>query len=84
MWYHPTEEDVYFITRLSSRRVYFPHFLALLLDVAGATQFAYVQRYVSSHIPSILEFQVCGGQLRIGAFQREDVRFLCYMLSSLS
>jgi hypothetical protein len=25
-----------------------------------------------------------GGQLRIGAFEREDVRCLCYMLSSLS
>jgi hypothetical protein len=84
MWYHPMEEDVYFIIGLSRRGVYFPHFPALPLGVAGETQLAYVQRYVSPDITSASEFQVKGGQLQIGAFEREDVRCLCYMLSSLS
>jgi hypothetical protein len=47
-------------------------------------QLEYVQRYVSSNIVLASEFQVPGGQLQIGAFQREDVSFLCYFLLSLS
>jgi hypothetical protein len=46
LWYHPTEEDVYFITGLSRRGEYFPHFPVLPPGVAGETQLAYVQRYV--------------------------------------
>jgi hypothetical protein len=38
MWYHPTEEDVYFIIGLSRRGVYLPHFPALSIDAVGETQ----------------------------------------------
>jgi hypothetical protein len=62
LWYHPMEEDVYFITELSRRGEYFPHFPALLPDVAGETQLAYVQRYVGTHVHSASKFQVHGGQ----------------------
>jgi hypothetical protein len=40
----------------------------------------YVHRYVSLHVHSSSEFQVCGGQLRISSFDREDVRCLCLIL----
>jgi hypothetical protein len=52
MWYHPMEEDVYFITGFSRRGVYFIHFPTLSLGVVGETQLAYVQRYVGLDIPS--------------------------------
>jgi hypothetical protein len=83
-WYHPTEEDVYFIIGLSRRGMYFPHFPALPPDVAKEAHMEYVQRYVSSYILSALEFQVHGGQLWIGAFHRQDVRCMCHTISSLS
>jgi hypothetical protein len=63
MWYHPVTEDVYFITGLARRGVYFPHFPTLLTGVTGNTQVAYVQRFVNPDITSALEFQFKGGQL---------------------
>jgi len=84
MWYHPTEDDVYFIIMLSRRDVYFPHFPMLPPGVVGKTHLEYVQRYVNLYIILPLEFQVCGGQLYIGSFQRHDIRCLSHILSSLS
>jgi hypothetical protein len=60
---------------------YFPHFPALLPGVARETQLAYVQRYVHLEVHSSSEFQVHGGQLQISSFGREDVRYMCLILS---
>jgi hypothetical protein len=83
LWYHHTKEDVYFIIGLSIRGWYLPHFSALPPGVAGETQLEYMQIYLSMGILSAFEFQVRGGHLRIGAFQRQDSRFMCHMLSLL-
>jgi hypothetical protein len=84
MWYHPIEEVVCFITGLSRRGVYFPHFPIVYPGVVGETQLAYVQRYISPNITLASKFHVKGGHLQISAFEREGFRCMCYMLSSLS
>jgi hypothetical protein len=56
----------------------------MLLGVAGETQLAYVQRYVSSNILSTSRFQVSGGHMRMSLFHKEDVKSLCFIIISLS
>jgi hypothetical protein len=43
LWYHPIEEDVYFITGLSRRGEYFHHFPALPPSVVRKAQLAYAR-----------------------------------------
>jgi hypothetical protein len=42
LWYHPTEEDVYFMTGLSRMGEDFPQFPELQHGIAGEIHFAYV------------------------------------------
>jgi hypothetical protein len=83
-WYHPTEEDIYFITGLSRRGEDFPQFLDVPVGVAAESQLAYSQRYIARDIPSPGDFQVAGGQLQITSFGAEDVRCLSLLLSTIS
>jgi hypothetical protein len=78
------EEDVYFITGLSRRGEVWPQFPDLPPGVAGETQLAYVQRYVSPNILSTLGFQVPGGQMQMSSFHREEVRCMCLIIMTLS
>ena len=43
-----------------------------------------MHKYVSIHVHSSLDFQVCGCQLKISSFDRENVRYLCLILLTLS
>jgi hypothetical protein len=52
LWYHPMEEDIYFVTRLSRRGAYMPHFPTLPSSFVGETDLEYVQIYVSLHVHS--------------------------------
>jgi hypothetical protein len=45
LFYHPTEEDVYFINGLYRRGKALPQFLEILHGVVGDTQLEYVQIY---------------------------------------
>jgi hypothetical protein len=83
LWYHPMEEDVYFITGLSRRGEDWPQFPDLPPGVAGETQLAYVQRYVIRH--SFL-FGIPGSwwSMWICSFHREEVRCLCLIIWTLS
>jgi hypothetical protein len=40
-WYHPTEEDIYFITGLSKRGEDFPQFLDVRVGVSTERQLMY-------------------------------------------
>ena len=51
--------------------------------VAGS-QLVYSQRYIEAHVLSPSEFQVPRGQLRIGAFGRQDVQCLSIITSIIS
>jgi hypothetical protein len=42
-WYHPTEEDIYFITGLSRRGEDFPQFPDVPVGVAAESQLMYSQ-----------------------------------------
>ena len=67
----PTEEDIYFITGLSRRGVYFPSFPEVLAGFLVGIQLVYCQRYIGASLLSPADFQVAGDQLRIGAFGSE-------------
>ena len=69
-WYTPTEEDIYFITGLSRRGVYFPSFPDMPAGCVEGSQLVYSQRYIAAHVLSPSDFQVPGGQLRVRAFGR--------------
>ena len=80
----PTEEDVYFITRLLRRGVDFPLFPKVLAGCVAGSQLVYSQKYIGADILSPSDFQVCRGQLRIGAFGREEVHCLSLIISTIS
>ena len=69
-WYTLTEEDIYFIIGLSRRGLDFTSFLDVPAGCVAGSQLVYSQRYIGAHVLSPSEFQVPGGQLRIGAFGR--------------
>ena len=46
LWYHPIEEDIYFMTRLSMREKDFPQFPNLPPDTVEESQLIYMQIYV--------------------------------------
>jgi hypothetical protein len=60
-WYHPTEEDIYFITGLSRRGEDFPQFHDVPMGVAAESQLSYSQRYIMHDITSPDYFQVASG-----------------------
>ena len=43
LWYHPIEEDIYFIIGLSRREEVWPQFLELAIDIAGEIQLVMFQ-----------------------------------------
>ena len=83
-WYTPTEEDIYFITGLSRRGVDFPSFPNVPAGCVAGSQLVYSQRYIGAHVLSPSEFQVPGGQLRIGAFGRQDMQCLSLIILTIS
>jgi hypothetical protein len=60
-WYHPTEEDIYFIIGLSRRGEDFPHFPYVLVGVLAEIQLMYYQKYIGVDVLSLVYFQVSGG-----------------------
>ena len=82
-WYTPTKEDIYFIIGLSRRGVDFPSFPDVPAGCVAGSQLVYSQRYIGAHVLSPSEFQVPGGQLRIGAFGRRDVQCLSLIISTI-
>ena len=48
----------------------YPSFPDMPAGCVAGSQLVYSQRYIGAHVLSPLEFQVPGGQLRIGAFGR--------------
>ena len=48
----------------------FPSFPEVPAGCVVGSQLVYSQRYIGAHVLSPSEFQVPGGQLRIGAFGR--------------
>ena len=51
----------------------FPSFPDVPPGCVAGSQLVYSQRYIGAHVMSPSEFQVLGGQLRIGAFGIQDV-----------
>jgi hypothetical protein len=43
-----------------------------------------VQRYVSLDVLSASGFQVFGGQMSMSSFHREEVKCLCFIITTLS
>ena len=62
----------------------FPSFPEVLAGCIAGSQLVYSQRYIGAHVLSPLEFQVPGGQLRIGAFGIQDVQCLSLIISTIS
>jgi len=62
----------------------FPSFPDVPAGCAAGSQLVYSQRYIGAHLLSPSEFQVPGGQLRIGAFGRKDVQCLSLIISTIS
>ena len=83
-WYTPTKEDIYFITGLLRRGVDFPSFPDMPPSFVAGSYLVYSQTYIRAHVLSSSEFQVPGGQLRIGAFGRQDVQCLSIIASIIS
>ena len=51
----------------------FPSFPEVPVGYAVGSQLVYLQRYIGENVLSPAGFRVAGGQLRIGAFGREEV-----------
>ena len=62
----------------------FPSFPEVPASCVSISQLVYSQRYIGAHVLSPLEFYVPGGQLRIGAFGRQDVQCLSLIISTIS
>ena len=62
----------------------FPSFPEVSVGCVAGSQLVYSQRYIGAHLVSPAEFQVAGGQLRIGAFGREEVQCLSLIISTIS
>ena len=61
-----------------------PLFPNVPIGYPAGTQLVYSQRYIGPHLVSPADFQVVGGQLRIGAFGREEVQCLSLIISTIS
>jgi hypothetical protein len=83
-WYHPTEEDMYFITGLSGEGRIFPSSLMSQVGVATEIQLMYSQRYIGVDVLSPTDFQVSGGQLWITSFSAEEVRCLSLLVTTIA
>jgi hypothetical protein len=83
-WYHPTKEDIYFITGLSRRGEYFPQFPYVPVGVSPKSQVMYSQRYIGVDLHSPTNFQVYGEQLQITSFGAEEVRFLSLLVMTIT
>jgi hypothetical protein len=55
-WYHPTKEDIYFITRISRRGKDFPQFPDVPVGVATESKLMYSQRYIGVEVLSPTDF----------------------------
>ena len=62
----------------------FPSFPDIPAVCVVGSQLVYSQRYIGAHVLSPLEFQVLGGQLRIGAFDRQDMQCLSLIILTIS
>ena len=62
----------------------FPSFPDVPAGCVAGSQLVYSQRYIGAHVLSPSKFQVPGGQLRIGAFGRQDVQCLSLIISTIS
>ena len=62
----------------------FPSFPDVPASCVAGSQLVYSQRYIGAHVLSPLEFQVPGGQLRIGTFGRQDVQCLSLIILTIS
>ena len=62
----------------------FPSFPKVSTGCVAGSQLFYSQRYIGENVLSPAEFQVVGGQLRIGAFGREEVQCLSLIISTIS
>ena len=61
----------------------FPSFLEVHVGCVAGSHLVYSQRYIGAHVLSPSKFQVPGGQLRIGAFGRQDMQCLSLILSTI-
>jgi hypothetical protein len=84
MWYHPMKKDVDFIIGFSRRGDDCHRFPDPLPSFAGENQLEYELRYVILDIISPLIFQVPSVHMWMRSFHREDFRFLCLTISTLS
>ena len=62
----------------------FPSFPEVPVGYAAGSQLVYSQRYNGENVLSPAEFRVAGGQLRIGAFGREEMQCLSLIISTIS
>lgn len=82
--FHATEEDIYFITRLSRRGEDFPYFSNVPRGDLAASHLAYIERFISVDVTSPSEFQVACGQLWIYSFGVEDFKCLSYLVTTMT
>ena len=61
----------------------FPSFPEVPTSCVARSQLVYSQRYIGAHLVSLSDFQVAGGQLRIGAFGSEEVQCLSLLISTI-
>ena len=62
----------------------FPSFPEVPAGCVARSQLVYSQRYIGENVLSPIEFRVVGGELRIGAFVREEVQCLSLIISTIS
>jgi hypothetical protein len=55
-WYHPSEEDIFFIIGLSKREEDFPQFLDVPVGVSVDSKLMYSQRYIGVEVLSPIDF----------------------------
>ena len=80
LWFHPTQEDIYFFVWLSMRGDDFPQFLDVPLSVAAESYLAYSYINIIDEVTDPTHFQVYGGKLCIAAFSVNDTMFLSLFL----
>ena len=82
LWFHPTKEDVYFITKLSRGAGDFPQIRDVPLGVSTKIHRAYSHKYINDKVTNPSPFQVPEKQLCIVAFGAEEVRCLSILLTT--
>ena len=62
----------------------FPLFAKVPVVCVAGSQLVYSQRYIGANLVSLADFQVVGGQLRIGAFGCEEDQCLSLIILTIS